>query len=132
MKTVFVDTSAFYAVLDARDPFHRKALDCFERAKSESWDLVTTNYVLHESWALVQARLGWNAMDAWLDKLASLCRVAWVDQSIHRLGQARCRQARDRRLSFTDCISFEVMRQEGIAEAIAQDEHFDREGFKLP
>lgn len=63
MKAVFVDTSAFYAVLDADDPFHPAATDCFERAEREGWTLWTTSYVLHETWALVQHRLGWEALD---------------------------------------------------------------------
>ncbi len=56
MKTVFVDTSGFYACLDGTDGFHPQALAAFERAEAERWELVTTNYVVHETWALVQRR----------------------------------------------------------------------------
>jgi predicted nucleic acid-binding protein len=42
MKNVFVDTSAFYAILDPEDPFHKTATDGFERAASEGWTLWTT------------------------------------------------------------------------------------------
>lgn len=49
MKSVFVDTSGFYGFLDGTDVFHRKARDCFDRARSESWRLLTTNYVVQES-----------------------------------------------------------------------------------
>ena len=91
MKPVFVDTSGFYAILDATDPFHPGARDCFTRARADSWDMVTTSYVVHESWALIQARLGWEAVDAWRDRLVSLCEIIWVDKSLHALGEARCR-----------------------------------------
>jgi len=43
MKTVFVDTSGFYACLDRTDPFYPAALAAFERAEKEGWTLVTTN-----------------------------------------------------------------------------------------
>jgi predicted nucleic acid-binding protein len=41
----------------------------------------------------------------------------------------RARQARERRLSLTDCVSFEVMLAHGCRAAIANDEHFRRNGF---
>lgn len=132
MKQVFVDTSGFYAFLDGQDPFHAEAKSCFIRSQEEAWDLVTTNYVLHETWAVIQSRLGWEALDAWRDRLIRICEVTFVDPGLHALGEARCRQARERRLSLTDCISIELMRQRGIWEVIARDEHFDREGFHLP
>ena len=43
MKTVFVDTSGFYAVLDRTDPFHNAAKDAFQRAEQQKWRLVTTS-----------------------------------------------------------------------------------------
>ena len=132
MRQVFVDTSGFYAELDSTDPSHKLAKDAFVLALREKRKLITTNYVVHESWAVIQARLGWDAVDAWRDRLVSLCDVVWVTQEIHNLGEARCRQARQRHLSLTDCISIEVMRRRRIESAIAFDEHFEREGFRLP
>jgi predicted nucleic acid-binding protein len=132
VKPVFVDTSGFYALLDGTDPFHRPARDCFARARTELWQLVTTSYVLHETWSLIQARLGWDAVDLWRDRLVPPCDIVWVDGALHALGEARCLQARERRLSLTDCVTIEVMRKRRIAEVIGQDEHFDRAGFRLP
>jgi predicted nucleic acid-binding protein len=132
VKGVFVDTSGFYGVLDGTDSFHDVARACWSRARAESWRLLTTSYVIHESWAVIQARLGWEALDAWRDRLVPGCQIVWVDETLHRLGEARCRQARERRLSLTDCISIEVMRQHGVREYIGQDDHFSREGFALP
>lgn len=132
MKTVFVDTSGFYSFLDGTDSFHQKTREYFQEARAKSWRLITTNYVIHESWALIQSRLGWEAVDAWRDRVVPLCEVLWIDQELHSLGEARCRQARERRLSLTDCISIEVMRREKTREVIAQDDHFTREGFRLP
>lgn len=132
MKTVFVDTSGFYALLDGSDPFHPTAKDLFSRSQTESWRLVTTNYVVHETWAVIQTRLGWAAVDAWLDRVLRHCEIIWITEPIHALGVARCRQARERRLSLTDCLSIEVMRRQGIYEVVGEDEHLRREGFQLP
>jgi predicted nucleic acid-binding protein len=132
VRTVFVDTSGFYAFLDGSDPLHPAARALFLKSASESWRLLTTSYVVHECWALIQARLGWEAVDAWRDHLVSRCEIVWVTPEIHALGEARCRQARERRLSLTDCISIEVMRRRGLSEALAWDDHFAREGFRRP
>ena len=132
MTGVFVDTSGFYAFLDGTDPFHVAAKAAFERAIAQRLSLVTTSYVVHESWAIIQGRLGWEAIDCWLDRIVPRCEVIWVDERLHALGAARCRQARERRLSLTDCVSIEAMRRHGLTRAIAADEHFAREGFTLP
>jgi len=132
MRPVFADTSGFYAALDDRDAFHAEARRLFERAEMERWRVVTTNYVVHETWALIQSRLGWNSVEEWLDILLPLCEVEFVDQALHEAGAARCQRDRLRELSLTDCVSFELMKQLGLAEAIARDKHFDREGIRLP
>jgi predicted nucleic acid-binding protein len=132
VKSVFVDTSGFYAVLDAADPFHTAAKALFERAEGESWQLVTTNYVVHETWALVQHRLGWDAVEDFLDVMLPLCRVEFVDAALHAAAARQCREARRRKLSLTDCVSLEVMRRLGLSEAIARDDHYAEKGVVLP
>lgn len=132
MKPVFVDTSGFYAFLDRTDSFHEEAKKLFFRARDEKWQLFTSNYVVHESWTLIQARLGWDAVEDWIGSLLPLCEVVWVDETTYRLGVARCRQARERRLSLTDCVSFEVMTSRGCLQAIADDGHFMQQGILLP
>ena len=58
--------------------------------------------------------------------------VVAVDQALHLNGEQRCRQARLRNLSLTDCISFECMKRLNVTEAIAMDAHFQREQISLP
>jgi predicted nucleic acid-binding protein len=132
VKAVFVDTSGFYALLDGTDPLGREATERFTRAEREGWRLFTTSYVVQETWAVIQARLGWDAVDDWRDRVLSRCEIIWVDETLHALGEARCRQARQRRLSLTDCVSIETMRRQGCREFIGTDEHFRREGFVAP
>lgn len=132
MKAVFIDSSGFFAALARDDHFNARAVELFRKAEEEAWHLVTTNYVVQETWALLQGRIGWPAVDDWLKTLLPRCEVVWVDESLHAIGAARCRQARQRRLSLTDCISFEVMHRENIREAIADDEHFAQAGFPPP
>ena len=132
MKSIFVDTSGLYAALDKTDPFHGQTRTLFQQAVTERWTLWTTNYVVHEAWALIQSRLGWKAVTVLLDDLLPLCRVEFVDPVLHAAGVARCRQAHLRELSLTDCVSFEFMKHHGLTEAIVNDAHFAREQITLP
>jgi predicted nucleic acid-binding protein len=129
---VFVDTSGFYALLDSTDPANAETAALFQRAAGENWHLHTTNYVVLETTALIQSRLGWTAVEQWINRVLVHCNVTWIDQNLHQRGEARWAHARERRLSLTDCVSFEFMRKEQIKTAIAHDEHFDRNGFKKP
>lgn len=132
MKSVFVDSSGFYAFLDGTDRFHAESKRLFFKSRDDGWQLFTSSLVIHESWSLIQARLGWDAVEDFLSSLLPLCEVVWVDAPIYSLGAARARQARERRLSLTDCVSFEVMQSRHCREAIADDEHFQKLGFLTP
>ncbi len=132
MRALFVDTSGFYAFLDRTDPNHGSAVSLFTLAIEKGWELVTTNYVVHESWALIQARLGWDAVDAWSSDILPRCRTEWVDATLHNLGAERCRQARERSLSLTDSVSLACMARLGLRHAIAFDRHFTQAGIQPP
>jgi predicted nucleic acid-binding protein len=130
MRSVFVDTSGFYAFLDRDDSFHPEAKRNFLAFESGAQALVTSSYVVHESWALIQARLGWDAVEDFLQELVPRCRIVWVDERLHSLGAARARQARERRLSLTECVSFEVMLAERCRKFLGDDQHFIKAGFQ--
>jgi predicted nucleic acid-binding protein len=131
-RTVFVDTSGFYAALTPLDPFSPQSAALFLRAREEHWQLITTNYVLHETWALIQKRFGWEALDALNSVLASMCEIHFITADLHKKAAERCARARLRSLSLTDCSSFEVMAALNVTEVIASDRHFASAGFKLP
>lgn len=132
MNTVFIDTSAFYAFLDGTDPHHASASDAFSRVFAPGWEWVTTSYVVHETWALLQARLGMEAVEDWNTHLLPRCKIIWVDAGLHEVGALACRGERERGLSLTDCVSMACMRRLGLQQALAFDRHFTRAGFRLP
>ena len=61
-----------------------------------------------------------------------LCDVIPVSESLLAQGAARCIGAGRRDLSLTDCVSFELGAERGIAAAFAFDRHFREAGFILP
>jgi predicted nucleic acid-binding protein len=128
--TYFVDTSAFHALLDRTDVCHRAAEETMRRLREEQARLLTTNYVVVELFALVQRRLGLEALRELQTVLMPVVDLHWVDHGTHEAAIAALLVASRRRLSLVDCVSFEVMRRLEIADVFAFDPHFAEQGFR--
>ncbi|MGQ9498683.1 MAG: type II toxin-antitoxin system VapC family toxin [Desulfotomaculales bacterium] len=128
---IFIDTSAFLAVLDADDENHLPARRTWEGILASGASLITTSYVLVETYALVQRRLGMEAVRTFHEDIVPLLQVEWVDGNLHQQGANALLTARRRNLSLVDCTSFAVMRRLGIRRAFALDKHFSEQGFEL-
>ncbi len=126
---MFIDTSAFFALLDKDDVHHHKAKKTWSDVLSLENTLITTNYVLIESFALIQHRLGLEAVRGFQEDVLPLISVEWVHEPVHRAGVSALLAASKRKLSLVDCVSFETMRSFGIKTAFAFDLHFADQGF---
>ena len=129
--TVFIDTSGFYSLLDASDKNHVNGRSIWQRILDEDANLVTSNYIIVETTALVQNRLGMNAVADLQNSLLPLVQVEWVAQVTHQAGIAAMLTANRRQLSLVDCVSFEICRQRNIKDVFAFDQHFEEQGFRL-
>lgn len=126
---VFVDTSAFYALLDRDDANHASAAEKWKTFLSAETTLMSTNYVLVECAALVQARFGIAAARAFAEDVVPLLRIEWIDGETHGAAVGAWLAASRRTLSLVDCASFEVMRRRGVRKAFSYDDHFRQQGF---
>lgn len=126
--SVFVDTSALYALLDADDASHTAAAKAF-RALASREDLVTHSYVAVETIALTRRRLGREAVRAFARDLAPLLGMVWVDERLHDLALATLLDVLPTDVSLVDLVSFQVMREQDIARAFAFDRDFRTAGF---
>ena len=129
--TVFVDTSAFLAVLAADDENHTMAAAIWRRLICDEEPLVTNNYVLIETLALLQHRVGLQAVRAFQSKVMPSLIVRWVDETLHQQALTSILSANRRDLSLVDCASFQTMRLDGINRAFTFDQHFAEQGFQL-
>ena len=125
----FFDTSAFLAVLDADDENHQNAREKWEELISQNAVLVCSNYILVETLALIQNRLGIEAVRAFQEDVVPLLTIEWVNESVHQTGVMGVLAAAKRKLSLVDCVSFDIMRQLGIKSVFAFDRHFKEQGF---
>lgn len=126
---IFVDTSAFYALADAGDPHHADARRLFSALLQREEGLLTHNYVLVESIALIQRRMGTEAALQVADS-ADAFEIEWVDRALHDSAIRAMKRVRRRKISFVDQISFLLMRSRGIDKAFSFDRDFRREGFR--
>ncbi len=130
MNQVFVDTSAILALLVATDEAHPAAKMAFARLAAREAALLTTSYVLVETYALLGRRLGMEAVRGFREQFAPLLEVIWVDQDLHNRALDTLLQRGSRQLSLVDVTSFLVIGEQQIEEVFAFDRHFENEGFR--
>jgi predicted nucleic acid-binding protein len=128
---LFVDTSAFYALLDQDDGNHQRAATAWTKILQAADGLITSNYVVVETVALLQHRIGLVAVRAFQSDLVPAVHVAYVDNEIHRQGMSGLLAAERRKLSLVDCVNFELMRHLGLTRAFTFDSHFRQQGFEM-
>jgi predicted nucleic acid-binding protein len=129
--SIFVDTSAFVAYLNRDDQHHTTAARVMQSLAKEKSQLVTTNYTILETTALLQRRLGLAALQDFQEVIFPFLTITWVDAALHDLGVTAVLAANRRRMSLVDCISFVVCRRQGIQQVFAFDQHFAEQGFTL-
>ena len=84
--TVFVDTSALFALLDADDAGHDLAFPAWSGGIDECARFVTANYVIVETIALAQRRLDIHAVRALIDEILPMIDTIWVTDADHTTG----------------------------------------------
>ncbi len=133
-KSVFVDTSGWFAAANARENNHAEATEAYDDFAQRRVRLVTTNLVVAEMHILTARQHGAEAGCALLDAIYAdpLYTVITSDRELESVATDRwLRPYRDHRFSLADAVSFEVMRRERIGEAFSLDHHFEVAGYKL-
>ena len=128
---VFIDTSAFLAILNKSDRYHARAKSTWHDLLMQEAKITCSNYILVETIALLQNRFGTEAVRLFQRDVVPVLDIAWVDEQIHLQAVGAMLVANRRQLSLVDCTSFEIMRQLGIASAFAFDPHFSEQGFDV-
>jgi len=129
--SVFVDTSAFYSLLVKTEASHERVRAAFARLLAASTPLWTTSFVIVETMALLQHRIGLAAARDFDEQLLPATRVRWVDEALYQSGVERLWKTDRRQVSLVDCVSLEFMRTERIGTALALDAHFREAGIEL-
>ncbi len=127
----FVDTSAFYAILDADDANHSAADTVWRQILDSDTSLYSNNYVLVETYALLQHRIGLDAVRTFTSDILPVLSISYVTEFAHRVALHSLLAAQRRRLSLVDCSSFETINTLGIDQVFCFDPHFQEQGFNV-
>lgn len=128
---ILVDTSALYAVLDRDDENHAVAKATWGGLLETDQPLLVTNYVVVETTALVQHRLGMEAVRVLCGDILPALQVHWITDGDHAHAQNALLATDRRKLSLVDCSSFHIMRSRMMRTAFAFDPHFREQGFDV-
>ncbi len=131
IENVFIDTSAFYALMDRSDRYHEKAKQLWTSLLDEEIYLKTNNYIIIETVALLQSRLGFEAAHLYSSDILGLVDILWVNEPRHNLAFELWLSLGRRKLSLVDCVSFITMRHYQLENVFGFDPHFEEQGFKI-
>lgn len=134
MSAIFVDTWAWYALIDTGDSNHLLAQIANEELQDAGYTLITTNFVVEETLTLIRYNLDHAAAVRFWHLLQELIADGLVEyvriEAIHEASAWQIfERYGDQDFSFTDCTSFAVMRLRNITEAFTGDHHFFVMGF---
>ncbi len=129
MKPVFGDSLYFLALLNPRDAYHERAVQF-----AQAWRgvIVTTRWILAEVCDGLSAAQNRALAVTFVEQAASSARFRVVSGSdaLFERGFDLYRRRADKDWTLTDCISFVVMADENLTDALTGDHHFEQAGFK--
>ncbi|MEK7249948.1 MAG: PIN domain-containing protein [Bacteroidota bacterium] len=130
---IFVDTWAWVALADKRDPHHKDALNSYRNSVLFPYnDLITSQYVLSESLTLLRPRIGHQRTLEWLDVLyeserRGTLQIIRSSNDIWNESLTLLRRTKDKPdISHTDFTSFVIMTRLDVKEVFSGDKHFEQ------
>jgi predicted nucleic acid-binding protein len=127
----FIDSGAFLGRYLARDPYRKASLKLW--GELHGTRLITTNHVLEETFTMLARRAGYS----FAAERAELIYASSAFEIVHSSRQDELEAIRyfrkytNQNVSFTDCISFAIMKRHSIRTAFTFDRHFTIAGFQL-
>jgi len=128
MKAVFADTAFFLALINSRDQHHERAAEL--NADLES-PLITTSWVMLEFANALSGSRSRVQFERVLKGLREAPNVEIIapDTGLFERGCQLYIARADKDWSLTDCISFVVMQERNLTDALTADRHFEQAGF---
>jgi predicted nucleic acid-binding protein len=128
---IYVDTSAFFAIVNTEDPDHESAMETWAQLIGADEKLMCNNYVLVESIALIQRRVNMESVSILHNDIIPFMEIEWLDESLHNAIVKLVLTTNRRKLSLVDLSSFDTMRRHKINTAFTFDNHFREQGFDI-
>ena len=130
---VFVDTSAWLALINKSDGSHVKAKNIRDGLLQDKIQFIVTDYVLVEL-ANSLSKIPWRSSAIQLInsiQVSENIRVVEINKEIYNKAWGLYSSRTDKEWGLTDCTSFVVMNSYTITEAFTNDHHFEQMGFNI-
>jgi predicted nucleic acid-binding protein len=133
VSKLFVDTGAFLARELAQDQHHVAAARGWGILADSEDRLFSTEHVLDETITLLARRESYAFAAACAATYLQSKAIEWLRPTAEDYGKAAklMRKYADQSVSFTDCVSFVLMRRESITQVFGFDRHFQAAQFEL-
>lgn len=133
-KRVFVDTSAWVALLNKSDQYFQNAIKVYSDLADVK--LFVSNFVVGETYTWLRNKVSYKTAYSFLKSTykkseLSQAEIIYADSSLEQSALHLLERYKDHRISFTDALSFSVMDKLKISDAFAYDSHFLIAGFNV-
>jgi uncharacterized protein len=128
---IFIDTGAFLAKYLANDQFHHDAIKRWKVLEKEQDKIITSNFVLDETFTLL-------ARKSYHEFAVEKANFIYLSSAIHIIRPSHETEIKalsffkkysDHKISYTDCISFQLMKDNNIQKVFTYDQRFKLAGF---
>lgn len=132
MSSLFLDTNFAVALNLRNDQAHVAATRCWDAVLDNRQGIVTTTFVLDEAVTFLNSRGQHRLAIAVGNQLlhSPVITIVHIDAPLLDRGWSYFVRHHDKRYSLTDCISFVVMQERGLGQALTFDRHFAQAGFE--
>ncbi len=130
-RQVFVDTSAWLAVIDESDNHHAEAVEIYKQLLNSQTRLITSILIIAETQIWLRRRMNPESAQTFLRNVNHSPRVdiLYPDANAEKQAKKILEQFSDHDFSLADAISFVIMKTAGVKEAFSYDSHFATAGF---
>jgi len=126
---VFIDTSAFYAIVDKDDANHETASEIINKLVGEKAELYTSNFILSETYTLLRNNVGHSKTIDFIEKARDSLRIIHISEDIEERAIRILKKYSDKDFSFVDCTSFVIIEDLKFQKTFAFDKHFKQYGL---
>jgi predicted nucleic acid-binding protein len=133
MNALYVDTGALVARVLPRDQHHKASRKGWETLENIDVRLYSSEHVLDEAVSLLSRQAGGQFAARWAREHLASREIEWLATSREdwQEGLRWLEKFADQKLSLTDCLSFTLLRREGLEAVFGFDHHFELAGFEL-
>jgi uncharacterized protein len=131
LEDIFVDSSAWIALADQGDSRHKDAAAAYPALLRGFKILVTSNLVIAETYVVLLKEMGHDVAVDFLERINASPRILriWSNESIETEAEQILSKYSDQDFSYTDAVSFALMKRLKIKNAFSFDKHFVIAGF---